>query len=109
MALQATAYSDILLTVTLFWSIKRFPYTENPGYSDMFGRPNTVTVSGEACNPLCLRIPKMYSVGLKGLYVRGCEIFCHFIVKLGLTLDRGLIHFWVPETLWVNAMYSARR
>ena len=50
------AYSDIPATVTVFWSIEGYPYTENPGYSDiqltvtLFGRPNTVTVSGEACS-----------------------------------------------------------
>ena len=37
------------------WSKKGSPYTENPGYSDilltviLFGRPNPVTVSREAC------------------------------------------------------------
>ena len=42
-------------TVTVFWSVKGSPYNENPGYSDipltvtLVGRPNTVTVSGEAC------------------------------------------------------------
>ena len=42
--------------MTVFWSKKGFPYTENPGYSEilltvtLFGRPNpAVTVSGEAC------------------------------------------------------------
>ena len=51
-----TGYIDIPATVTLLWSIKGSPYTENPGYSDilltvtLFGRPNTVTVIGEACN-----------------------------------------------------------
>ena len=47
-------YSDIPSTVTVLWSIKGSPHTENPGYSDipltatLFGLPNTVTVSGEA-------------------------------------------------------------
>ena len=42
--------------MTVFWSIKGSPYTENPRYRDipltvtLFGRPNTVTISGEACN-----------------------------------------------------------
>ena len=51
-----TGYSDIPATVTDFWSIKGSPYIENPGYSDilltvtLLGRPNPVTVSGEACN-----------------------------------------------------------
>ena len=51
-----TGYSDIPATVTVFWSKKGFPYTENPCYSDslltvtLFGRSNpAVTVSGEAC------------------------------------------------------------
>ena len=54
-AYSDTGYSEILLTVTLFWSIKGSAYTENPGCSDillavtLFGRPNHVTVSGEAC------------------------------------------------------------
>ena len=44
------------LAVTVFWSIKGSPDTENPHHSDiplimtLVGRPNTVTVSGEACN-----------------------------------------------------------
>ena len=44
------------VTVTVFWSINGSPYTENPGYSDilltvtLFCHPNTVNVSGEACN-----------------------------------------------------------
>ena len=41
--------------MTVFWSKKGSPYTENPCYCDipltvtLFARPNTVTVSGEAC------------------------------------------------------------
>ena len=56
-AYSDTGYSDILDIVTLFWSIKGSPCTENPSYSDilltvtLFGRPNTVTLSGEACIP----------------------------------------------------------
>ena len=56
-AYSDTGYSDIPATVTVFWSIKGSPHTENPGYSDiphpvtLFGRPNTVTLSGEACIP----------------------------------------------------------
>ena len=48
------AYSDIPATVTVFWSIKGSPFSEDPGYSDipltviLYGRPNTATVSGEA-------------------------------------------------------------
>ena len=51
-------FSDIPATVTVFWSKKGSPYTENPGYSDIlltltvFGRPNPVTVSGEACSAI---------------------------------------------------------
>ena len=51
-----TGYSDILVRVTLFRSKKGSPYNENPGYSDipltvtLLSRPNTVTVSGEACS-----------------------------------------------------------
>ena len=55
-AYSVTGYSDIPATMTVFWSKKGFPYTENPGYSEilltvtLFGRPNpAVTVSGEAC------------------------------------------------------------
>jgi len=54
-AYSDTGYSDIPAIVTVFWSIKGSPYTENPGYSDilltvtLIGHPNTVTVSGEAC------------------------------------------------------------
>ena len=54
-AYSDTSYSDIPATVTVFWSIKGPSYTENPGYNDilitvtLFGRPNTVPVSGDAC------------------------------------------------------------
>ena len=50
-----TGYSNIPVTVTVFWSKRGSPYSENPGYSDIpltgtvFGRPNIVTISGEAC------------------------------------------------------------
>ena len=30
-----TGYSDIPVTVTVFWSKKGSPYTDNPGYSDI--------------------------------------------------------------------------
>ena len=55
-AYSDTSYSDIPVTLTVFWSKKGSSYTDNPGYSDipltvtLFGRPITVTVSGEACN-----------------------------------------------------------
>ena len=56
-AYSDTGYIDIP-AFDSFWSKKGSPYSENPGYSDipltvtLFGRPNTVTVSGEACNEL---------------------------------------------------------
>ena len=59
-AYSDTGYSDILASVTVFLPIKGSPYTGNPGYSDipltvtLFGRPNTVTVSGKACTMLIL-------------------------------------------------------
>ena len=58
-AYSDSGYSDIPAAVTFFWSQKGSPNTENPGYSDisptvtLFGRPNTVTVSGEACVTTC--------------------------------------------------------
>ena len=60
-AYSDTGYSDIPATVTVFWSMKGSPFTENPGYSDipltvtLFCRPNppnAVTVSGEACTKI---------------------------------------------------------
>ena len=65
-AYSDTGYSDIPATVTDYWSKKGSPYSENPGYSDilltvtLFGPPNTVTVSGEACSDIfvspCIKI-----------------------------------------------------
>ena len=55
-AYSDASYSGIPAAVTVFWSQKGSPNTENPGYSDiplsvtLFGRPNTVTVSGQACS-----------------------------------------------------------
>ena len=49
--------------MTVFWSIKGSPYTDNLGYSDipltstLFGRPNTVT---EAVRPVLTQLHNSY-------------------------------------------------
>ena len=80
-AYSDTRNSDIPATVTLFGSKKGSPFSENPGYSDilhtvtLFGRPNTVTVSGEACNVCFFKI-----------------ISCYVLPKVTLTFVTGHIY-----------------
>ena len=71
-AYSDTGYSDIPATVTFYWSIKGSPFTGIPGYMDiphtgtLFCRPDTVTVSGEACI-WCPLTPRVLTLaGVKG-------------------------------------------